>query len=783
MAVVADPAPATPANDNLADTQRISGWSGGVPMGVAPAAERLEGVVRARIAEPSPGSFKVREDRLLVTADGTAYVLRGRAAREAKVNHKATVAGTVAGGVVDVTSVNVGAPVAGMPSSGTTRVLLMLAYWTTPDSLTQSVAHDRFFNDGNAWYRDASYGALGQTGDTTPWLRIAGPGGGCYGNSYQIMQQAKDEAVKRGYNLANYDNFAVYFPNCGADDAAGYAAWAYLGTSQLWFNGYFDRREITHEQGHNYGLQHSHSYICDGGGLSGSCSYTEYGDMYDAMGSSSYSGHFSANQKTLLGWLGGGRTVDLSAGGTTTLAPMADDGTAPHAAVILVPDSNRKYWLEYRQRVDFDNLLPSSATNGVLVHATGAGSGSPDSGGSLIDVSPADGIAIGSESLKANSSWTTSEGIIISVGSVGPTGASVTVQTGTSVPTAPTSVVGKPASSTSATLTWAPPTNSGSSAITGYRVTRDAGSIAGQNPWSATVAATARSQAFTRLLPGSTYTLSVSAINAQGTGPAASVTVTVPAAVPTAPTSVSVSKDDRAKTASIQWQPPISNGGSPITGYLVARNAGSLPGQNPWSTVVSATTRSYTFTGLLSGSTYQLSVQAINGSGAGLAASGSVTLDQVATTNLLKNPGFEIDGNGDGRPDSWTSNAKFTRSNTSTYSGSYAGRHRTTNNTNHTISQVVASLSPGTTYVFNGKVNIPATSDTFTFLVRVQWLNRTGGVVRTDTIRRFTAATGGWTDAIDGMTSPTGTVKARLQMVSKNLNATIYVDEFILNQT
>jgi hypothetical protein len=199
--------------------------------------------------------------------------------------------------------------------------------------------------------------------------------------------------------------------------------------------------------------------------------------------------------------------------------------------------------------------------------------------------------------------------------------------------------------------------------------------------------------------------------------------------------------------------------------------------------VVTASTRSFTFTRLLSGSTYKLSVQAINAIGTGPAASGTVTLGQVVTTNLLKNPGFETDGNADGRPDSWTSNAKFTRSNISIYSGSYAGRHRATDNTNHTISQVVASLTPGATYVFNGKVNIPATSDTFTFLVRVQWLNSTGGVIRTDAIRRFTAATGGWTDAIGGMTSPTGTTKARVQMVSTNLNATIYVDDFKLTRS
>ncbi len=590
--------------------------------GAAAAAERVEGVVRIRIADPPPGSpGKVREDKVLVTADGTAYSIRGRAAKDAKVNHKASVAGTVAGGTVDATSVTVGAPVAGMPPNGTTRVLLMLAHWATPDTLTPSVAHDRFFGDGNAWYRDASYGSLGQTGDTTPWLRIAGPGGGCYSNGDLIMQQAKNEAVKLGYSLSHYDNFAVYFPNCGADDAAGAAAWAYVGTSEMWFNGFFDRREITHEQGHNYGLWHSHSYICDGGGLSGSCAYGEYGDEYDAMGSSSYSGHFSASQKTLLGWLGGSRTVDLSAGGTTTLVPMADDGTGPHAAVISVPGSSRTYWVEYRQPLDFDDLLPLWGTNGVLVHATGDGSGSPDSAGSLLDVSPADGTYTGSATLKPNTSWTTPEGVVIGVGAVGPGGASVTVLTGTSAPTAPTGVAGQATSLTTGTVTWQPPADNGGSPITGYYVARDGGT-AGQSPWSTTVAATARSQGFGNLRAGATYTFSVAAINAAGTGPASTVKVTMQAAVvPGAPTigTASPGVAGGAITAKAAWFPSSNTGGSPITGYRLRALRMSSSGtvvSTTTSAAQPATARSLSMT-LPTPGNYRFTVQAINSVGAG----------------------------------------------------------------------------------------------------------------------------------------------------------------------
>jgi hypothetical protein len=184
-----------------------------------------------------------------------------------------------------------------------------------------------------------------------------------------------------------------------------------------------------HEQGHNYGLFHSHSQMCSGGGLSGSCTFSDYGDLYDAMGSSGYVGHFNASQKTLLGWMSG-RTVDLSSGGTTTLAPVASSATTHNAAVVSRP-SGRKYWVEYRQPVGYDSRLPSSATDGVLIHASGTGSGSPDSGASLIDVRPSDGISESTSTLRSGETWTSDDGVTFSVGTVNALGATVTVGTGT----------------------------------------------------------------------------------------------------------------------------------------------------------------------------------------------------------------------------------------------------------------------------------------------------------------------------------------------------------------
>lgn len=399
-------------------------------LGVAHAAPptTLEGVVHTLAADTvdhqaRPNAFVGNSEdvyRQVLVANGKSYVLHGAKARN---NTRVRVSGSLVGKDFTATSLSTLGTVAGLTDTGTTRVLVMLAYWTAPDSVTQAGAAAQMFTDTNGWYRDASYGALGQTGDVTPWMPIAGPTTGCYADFTTLMDEARSAASARGYNLANYDNFVLYFPYC-AGDSAGYAGWAWIGAPGVWLNGYMDRRSSVHEQGHNYGLYHSHSQMCSAGGMAGTCTFSDYGDMYDAMGSSSYVGHFNASQKNILGWLGG-RTIDLSAGGTTTLAPMAADAVSPHAAFAI--GSSRTYWLEYRQPIDFDSWLPAADTDGVLVHVSGAGSGSPDPGASIIDVRPSDGIEPWTSSLRAGQSWTSPEGITFTVGSVTTSGATVTV--------------------------------------------------------------------------------------------------------------------------------------------------------------------------------------------------------------------------------------------------------------------------------------------------------------------------------------------------------------------
>lgn len=82
-------------------------------------------------------------------------------------------------------------------------------------------------------------------------------------------------------------------------------------------------------------------------------------------------------------------------------------------------------------------------------------------------------------------------------------------------------------------------------------------------------------------------------------------TVTIPTSAVTAPTGVSAASTS-ASSATLTWDAPVSDGGSPVTGYWVGRDGG-----NGWSTVVGASARSWRFNRLGAGNTYHLSVYAI----------------------------------------------------------------------------------------------------------------------------------------------------------------------------
>jgi fibronectin type 3 domain-containing protein len=201
---------------------------------------------------------------------------------------------------------------------------------------------------------------------------------------------------------------------------------------------------------------------------------------------------------------------------------------------------------------------------------------------------------------------------------------SVLPATGTVTPTGLTAQGG----TAQVSLSWtAPPAGQGA-APTGYNLyegTRPAQMPA--TPVNGTTPITGTSYAVTGLTAGARYYFEVTAVNPAGEGAPsnqASATTTGPPGAPTG--LVAAGGNGRV---SLAWAPPVSNGGSAVTGYNVYLS--TAPGSKG-TDLATVTTTGYTATGLSNGTKYYFRVTAINALGQGPASA------QVSVTPAVTPP-------------------------------------------------------------------------------------------------------------------------------------------------
>ncbi len=397
----------------------------------------LEGRFRVLAATPAPGRALAHRDILVLDVGDRVYELELPPGTRPATGSRVRVTGVLSGRIgdlgneiVEVSSIEIVVdrfPAEAPPpplTTGTSRVLVMLVRWTAPDSVTPASADSQLFTDDNSWYQEASYGQLNLTGSVTNWMPIPAPSTPC--NVDNIMDNARSAATAAGFTIASFDHTMAYFPYTGDCPFAGLAG---ISDERIWINGFMDRRVTVHELGHNFGLEHAHSYICRDAAATqivlddhSQCTIDEYGDPFDAMGASGLVGHFSAYQKQALGWLGGALVATLSSGASVTLPPFETNTVGAVAARVNV-SAGRAYWLEYRQAIGFDSSLPPGACDGVLVHLYDANGLLPAS--ELLDQRPGPSVTFSDAALLFNTSWVSPDNWRISVGAEGPGGVSV----------------------------------------------------------------------------------------------------------------------------------------------------------------------------------------------------------------------------------------------------------------------------------------------------------------------------------------------------------------------
>ena len=176
----------------------------------------------------------------------------------------------------------------------------------------------------------------------------------------------------------------------------------------------------------------------------------------------------------------------------------------------------------------------------------------------------------------------------------------------------------------SITVAFTPPSSTGGSAIIDYVVTCTAGGS------SRSQSGTSSPITVTGLTNGTNYSCTVVATNSAGAGSASAGVSATPRGTPGAPTIGAATASDGS--VSVAFTAPVSDGGSPITGYTVSCAGGGA------TRTATGTASPISLTGLANGTTYNCSVTATNTVGSSLASA------QVQITPTAGGTAYNTDG-------------------------------------------------------------------------------------------------------------------------------------------
>ena len=433
--------------------------------------------------------------------------------------------------------------------------------------------------DANTWFAEVSHRRYSVSGAVTPWLKIRAPR--ACGDVDTIMTRALAAAKAKGFAVSTFARRIVYEP-CSMGWATGLGS---MPGPNVWLFKSTDLGTNVHEQGHNLGLDHANARGCTRAGepvtWSSSCSVYEYGDTADVMGNES-TGHYNAYSKQKLGWLQRSATATTDA--VRTLTPAETTGPGLKGLRVKV-SAARSYWLELRTPTGTD-VGWADGNYGVQLRLADR------KASQLIDLAPGsydprvweDGNwgEFSESALPVGGSWTTPEGVRITVLRQSADSADVKVDFGAGAstpPDAPGPVDATPLEN-AATVAWEQPDDNGA-LITKYVVTASPGD---ETRTVRTLGGTTTETTLPNLPGGTTYTVAVKAYNEKGASVAATDTVTPVNLGPTATIS-SPGGSQSGVVAVSGTATPNATSNAPITevDLLVDGSGWETDFESPWS--------------------------------------------------------------------------------------------------------------------------------------------------------------------------------------------------------